>query len=191
MVRPFVGAQPLSLPLPAPPAPHFYFCMLTPPSTSALAISLPLVVLAQWLLMLYLGYKRIQKRTNYHQGRWAFLSSSTYYWRIAPDVLPFKWGWYQRWVQKFKRKRHPHYTKSLTYVAWSPSAFVDAGVGVSCMIGIWPEPRADFLIADPVLFHVRIVPRTLFQYFWSHSDTASRPRPYDVPETCQDVHSSK
>lgn len=33
-------------------------------------------------------------------------------------------------------------------------AFFDAGVGVSCMIGIWPEPRADFLVADPVLFHV-------------------------------------
>ena len=81
--------------------------MATLPSPRSLVISVPVIVLVQWLIKLYLGYKKIQKRINYHPGRWAFLSRSTYYWHVAPDVPPFKWGWHTRWVEKFKRKLYP------------------------------------------------------------------------------------
>lgn len=95
--------------------------MATLPSMRALLFSVPIIILAQWLLKLFLGYKRIQRRTNYHPGRWAFLSRSTYYWHLAPEVPLFKWGWHARWVEKFKRRPHSQYSASFTYTARSSS----------------------------------------------------------------------
>lgn len=95
--------------------------MVALPSTRAIVVSVPVIVFAQWLLRLYLGYKRIQRRTNYHPGRWAFLSRSTYYWHVAPDAPLFKWGWHARWIDKFKRKRDSQYIDSFTSIVRSSS----------------------------------------------------------------------